>query len=78
MRIATVREIDRDNGKGKGLIANVLYISKEEYEQLHDPKGVISSEYMSRNTNIRKSFMWNRTLYLNKKLYVEGLTMVIE
>lgn len=74
MRIETVRE----KGKNNGLIASVLYISKEEYERLHDPKGIISAEYASRNTCIRKSFMWGRTLILNGRMYVEGLTMVIE
>ena len=74
MRIETVREKGKDNG----LIASVLYISKEEYERLHDPKGIISTEYASRNAYIRKSFMWGRTLILNGRMYVEGLTMVIE
>ena len=74
MRIETVRESGKDNG----LIANVLYISEEEYERLRDPKGIISSEHMSRDTYVRKSFMWSRTLILNGRMYVEGLTMVIE
>lgn len=74
MRIETVRE----KGKNNGLVANVLYISEEEYNRLHDPKGVISSEYTSRSTYIRRSFMWSRTLCINGRMYIEGITMVIE
>lgn len=56
----------------------VLHITNEEYSRINVGTGVITYEYTSPKTDITRSFMWNRTLRLGKRLYIEGLNMVIE
>lgn len=57
---------------------SIMYVTEAEYESYKEGKGVITSEYTSDDTSIRRSFMWNRTLRLNKRLYIEGFNLVIE
>jgi hypothetical protein len=56
----------------------VLYMTRGEYDGIKEGKGVITSEYTDAETRIRKSFMWNRTLRRNGRMYIEGFNMVIE
>lgn len=55
-----------------------LYMTSTEYDGIKEGKGVITSEYTSKDATIRRSFMWNRTLINNRRLYIEGFNMVIE
>lgn len=57
---------------------SVLCMTRDEYDGVKEGKGVITSEYTSADTDIRKSFMWNRTLRMDRRLYIEGLNLVIE
>ena len=58
------------------LISGVLFLTEDEYEWLPKTvKGMIDSEWSDGPMN--KSFMWNRTIRLKGRHYIEGLNMLI-
>ena len=58
------------------LISGVLFLTEDEFDSLPKKvKGMIDSEWSDGPMN--KSFMWNRTIRLKGKHYIEGLNMAI-